>query len=156
MLVVLKRLGVVEGGRSGWGGTDSQPLEPPSPPSPPLTGPCCPLSPSERSVAALERIGPSVFNAVVSTMLAVIVLSFSKSYVFRIFFKSLFLTVTLGGSHGLIFLPAVLSLFGGSKRPEVAETTEHVEVTSQANDEDEKLGKGGGKGHGPVTVSDDV
>jgi predicted RND superfamily exporter protein len=113
-------------------------------------------SSAERSVAALERIGPSVFNAVVSTMLAVIVLSFSKSYVFRIFFKSLFLTVTLGGSHGLIFLPAVLSLFGGSKRPEVAETTEHVEVTSQANDEDEKLGKGGGKGHGPVTVSDDV
>merc|ERR1711968_78063 len=69
----------------------------------------------ERAIAALERIGPSVFNAVVSTMLAVIIVGFSKSYVFRIFFKALFLTVLLGGAHGLVFLPTVLSLFGGAK-----------------------------------------
>jgi len=68
----------------------------------------------ERAVLALERIGPSVFNAIVSTLLAVLLIGFSKSYVFRIFFKALFLTVILGGAHGMCFLPAVLSLFGGS------------------------------------------
>jgi len=70
----------------------------------------------QRAIAALVRIGPSVFNAVVSTLLAVIVISFSKSYVFQVFFKALFLTVVLGGAHGLIFLPMMLSLFGGDKR----------------------------------------
>ena len=69
----------------------------------------------ERAVSALERIGPSTFNAVVSTLVAVVVLAFSKSYVFRIFFKALFLVVLLGGANGLWLLPALLSLFGGSK-----------------------------------------
>merc|ERR1719199_2411005 len=39
----------------------------------------------QRAVAALERIGPSVFNAVMSTFLAVVVLSTSQSYIFRVF-----------------------------------------------------------------------
>merc|ERR1711924_418997 len=69
----------------------------------------------ERAIKSLERIGPSVFNAVVSTLLAVVIIGFSTSYVFRVFFKALFLTVVLGGAHGLIFLPTVLGLFGGSK-----------------------------------------
>merc|ERR1711865_1013667 len=69
----------------------------------------------QRAVAALERIGPSVFNAVASTLLAVIIIGFSESYVFRVFFKALFLTVLLGGAHGLIFLPTMLSIFGGDK-----------------------------------------
>lgn len=83
----------------------------------------------ERAIAALERIGPSVFNAVVSTMLAVIVVGFSKSYVFRVFFKALFLTVLLGGAHGLVFLPTVLSLLGGSKAaPPAAAKKKGVEL----------------------------
>jgi hypothetical protein len=69
----------------------------------------------ERAIAALERIGPSVFNAVLSTMVAVVIIGFSESYVFRVFFKALFLTVLLGGAHGLLFLPTMLALFGGEK-----------------------------------------
>jgi len=69
----------------------------------------------ERSVKALERIGPSVLNAIISTLLAVIVLAFSKSYIFRVFFKVLCLTVLIGGSHGMLFLPALLSVIGGGK-----------------------------------------
>lgn len=69
----------------------------------------------QRAVAALERIGPSVFNAVASTLLAVIIIGFSESYVFRVFFKALFLTVLIGGAHGLLFLPTILGLLGGSK-----------------------------------------
>merc|ERR1712195_382770 len=70
---------------------------------------------SQRAISALERIGPSVFNAVFSTLLAVVIIGFSESYVFRVFFKALFLTVLLGGAHGLIFLPTMLSIFGGDK-----------------------------------------
>ena len=72
-------------------------------------------TPSQRAIKALTRIGPSVFNAVLSTLAAVIIIGFSNSYVFRVFFKALFLTVLIGGAHGLVFLPAILSLFGGDK-----------------------------------------
>ena len=74
-----------------------------------------PGSASERTVKSMTRIGPSVFNAVVSTLLAVIVIAFSGSYIFQIFFKALFLTVIIGGSHGLILLPVLLRLLGGSR-----------------------------------------
>merc|ERR1711968_56786 len=69
----------------------------------------------QRAIKALTRIGPSVFNAVMSTLAAVIIIGFSNSYVFRVFFKALFLTVLIGGAHGLLFLPAILSIFGGDK-----------------------------------------
>merc|ERR1712072_226689 len=71
---------------------------------------------SERSIKALVRIGPSVFNAICSTLLAVVVLGFSKSYIFRVFFKALFLTILFGGSVGLWLLPVLLSIFGGEKQ----------------------------------------
>jgi len=77
-------------------------------------------SPQERAIAAVERIGPCTFNAVVSTLLAVVVVGFSESYVFRVFFKVLFLVVTIAGAHGLWLLPAILSLLGGSKAKEEA------------------------------------
>jgi len=35
---------------------------------------------------------------------------------FACFFKALFLTVILGGAHGLLFLPTMLGLFGGEKK----------------------------------------
>jgi len=103
----------------------------------------------ERAVLALERIGPSVFNAIVSTLLAVLMIGFSKSYVFRIFFKALFLTVILGGTHGMCFLPAVLSLFGGSsfatedgedspRQKKNAIAAEEVELAKQNGDNETK------------------
>jgi len=73
--------------------------------------------PRERAIAAVERIGPCTFNAVVSTFLAVVVVGFSNSYVFRIFFKVLFLVVVIAGAHGLWLLPVILSIAGGSKEP---------------------------------------
>jgi len=56
-----------------------------------------------------------VFNAVASTILAVAVLSMSKSYVFTIFFKALCLVCLIGGAHGLWLLPLILCMVGGSK-----------------------------------------
>merc|ERR1711865_1291285 len=70
---------------------------------------------TERAVGAVARIGPCVFNAVMSTILAVLVLSMSKSYIFRTFFKALCLVCIIGGAHGLWLLPALLAVFGGDK-----------------------------------------
>jgi predicted RND superfamily exporter protein len=74
----------------------------------------------ERAVAALERIGPCTFNAIFSTFLAVVVVGFSNSYIFRVFFKVLFLVTVLAGGHGMVLLPVLLSLFGGDKELEVS------------------------------------
>jgi hypothetical protein len=68
-----------------------------------------------RAVEALERIGPAVLNAIVSTGLAVVVLGFSKSYTFRTFFQVLFLVLIFAGANGLWLLPVILATFGGNQ-----------------------------------------
>merc|ERR1712224_1104215 len=73
---------------------------------------------TERAMAAMTRIGPSVFHALFSTLLAVLVIGFSKSYVFQVFFKVLFLVTTIAGAHGLLLLPVLLSLVGGASAAE--------------------------------------
>lgn len=67
----------------------------------------------QRTIKALARIGPCVLNAVVSTFLAVVVIGFSKSYVFVIFFRALALVTVVAGMHGMWLLPAMLALIGG-------------------------------------------
>jgi len=65
-----------------------------------------------RATESLADIGASVLNGALSTFLAVAVLLFSKSYVFRTLAIQFALTVGLGVLHGLILLPVLLSLFG--------------------------------------------
>ncbi|CAJ1406774.1 unnamed protein product, partial [Effrenium voratum] len=89
----------------------------------------------ERAIASMERIGPCTFNAVVSTLLAVVVVGLSESYVFRIFFKVLFLVVTIAGAHGLWLLPTILSLVGGSKAAPESDYSEKASRTIPANEE---------------------
>jgi len=66
----------------------------------------------ERTDKALEEMGTAVIHGAFSTFLAVLVLSMSKSYIFRIFFKQFFGICVFGASHGLILLPTLLSLIG--------------------------------------------
>ena len=96
----------------------------------------------ERAIAALTRIGPSTFNAIASTMVAVVVLSASQSYVFRVFFKALFLVVVLGGANGLWLLPVLLSLVGGSKNVEVKDKA--TKEISEEEVEDVRVGNKAG------------
>jgi len=65
-----------------------------------------------RATEALADIGASVLNGALSTFLAVAVLLFSTSYVFKTLAIQFALTVGLGIIHGLILLPVLLSLFG--------------------------------------------
>merc|ERR1711871_644567 len=81
----------------------------------------------ERAAKALGRIGPSVFNAVVSTFLAVVVIGTSKSYVFVVFFKAFFLVTLVAGAGGLWLLPCLLGLFGGDNLLANAPGTQKVQ-----------------------------
>merc|ERR1712194_112943 len=74
---------------------------------------------NDRAVEAVSRIGPSVFHALFSTIIALVVLSVSKTYVFRVFFKVLFLVTMIAGWKGLWLLPVVLSLVGGDAEEEL-------------------------------------
>ena len=71
-----------------------------------------PGSRDARAVHAVGNIGAAVLNGALSTFLAVMLLSVSESYVFRVLFKQFFATVVLGAAHGLILLPVLLSLVG--------------------------------------------
>merc|ERR1719326_2670095 len=66
----------------------------------------------ERVDHALEEMGTAVVHGAFSTFLAVLILSVSKSYIFRIFFKQFFGICLFGAAHGLCLLPVLLSLVG--------------------------------------------
>merc|ERR1712154_750557 len=67
---------------------------------------------ANRVTDSLYRVGSSVFNGAFSTFLAVVAMSNSQTYVFRVFFKQFFLVTSMGLFHGLIVLPVLLSWFG--------------------------------------------
>ncbi|KAK9463600.1 sterol-sensing domain of SREBP cleavage-activation-domain-containing protein [Lipomyces oligophaga] len=68
----------------------------------------------ERVWAALVSVGGSVFSGITITkLLGVIVLAFTRSKIFEIYyFRMWFSLVLVAGAHGLIFLPVALSYFG--------------------------------------------
>jgi len=72
----------------------------------------------ERARKALLTTGPPVFNAIFSTFLAILVLANAQTYVFQVFFQMFTLTTVLGGFHGLVVLPVVLSFLGGDSLDE--------------------------------------
>ena len=67
---------------------------------------------SERAYKACMRMGFPIFNSAISTMVGCSLLIFCKSYIFRTFFKTIFILMTLGIFNSLIFLPVLLSLVG--------------------------------------------
>ncbi|XP_044150627.1 patched domain-containing protein 3-like isoform X3 [Bufo gargarizans] len=67
---------------------------------------------NERVIDALHSLGYPIVQGAVSTILGVIALSAAESYIFRTFFKIIFLVIAFGMIHGLVFLPVFLTLFG--------------------------------------------
>lgn len=61
---------------------------------------------------ALKQMGPSVFHGAFSTFLAIVVLSTSKSYIFKTFFRMWFGIIIHGVANGFILLPVLLSIAG--------------------------------------------
>lgn len=62
----------------------------------------------QRVMRAIETTGVYVFNGAATTFLAVVLLAFTSSYVFEVFFRMFFLTVLWGALFGLFFLPTLL------------------------------------------------
>ncbi|KAJ4461389.1 putative Niemann-Pick type protein 1B [Paratrimastix pyriformis] len=67
-----------------------------------------------RVAVALTDVGASVMNGItVTKFIGVMVLAFSRSLIFVIYyFRIFFIVVVLGATHGFILLPVLLSLFG--------------------------------------------
>ncbi|EPQ03374.1 Patched domain-containing protein 3 [Myotis brandtii] len=62
-----------------------------------------------RTIEALYMLGYPVLQSAISTIIGVSVLSAAKAYIFRTFFKIMFLVMVFGAAHGLIFIPVFLT-----------------------------------------------
>ncbi|XP_072432118.1 patched domain-containing protein 3-like [Chiloscyllium punctatum] len=84
---------------------------------------------NERSIDALYSLGYPIIQGALSTILGVVVLAAAASYIFRTFFKIMFLVITFGAVHGLILLPVFLT-FSASRRKlnsaKLGKITNHV------------------------------
>ncbi|XP_033751243.1 patched domain-containing protein 3-like [Pecten maximus] len=76
---------------------------------------------------ALIRAGGPIFNGAFTSILGVVMLVFSKSYVFVSFFKVMTLVILFGAFHAVLVLPVVLSLFGPGRPISVDEDVYAVE-----------------------------
>lgn len=65
-----------------------------------------------RALISVRHIGAAVAYGAGSTLIAVLMLAFSSSYIFISFFRIFFLVILFGLWHGLIMLPVVLSIIG--------------------------------------------
>eukprot|EP00058_Branchiostoma_floridae_P003511 XP_002588999.1 hypothetical protein BRAFLDRAFT_87471 [Branchiostoma floridae] len=70
---------------------------------------------NERSIFALYSVGTPIVQSTLSTILGILALAFSTTYIFRTFFKTMLLVMLFGAMHGIIMLPVVLSFLGPRK-----------------------------------------
>ena len=74
---------------------------------------------------AIDRSGGPIINAALSSIVGILMLTLSTSYIFQSFFKLMLLVILFGLAHSVFFLPVLLSVAG--PRPS--------EDTKQDNDE---------------------
>ncbi|XP_004702505.1 patched domain-containing protein 3 [Echinops telfairi] len=68
-------------------------------------------SENQKVIEALYLLGYPVLQSAISTIIGVCVLYSSDAYIFRTFFKIIFLVMLFGAAHGLIFIPVFLTFF---------------------------------------------
>nr|XP_060639434.1 patched domain-containing protein 3-like [Anolis sagrei ordinatus] len=67
---------------------------------------------NDKAVDAVYLLGYPIVQGAASTLVGVLVLSLSRTYIFRTFFKIMSLVIIFGAIHGLIFIPVFLTFFG--------------------------------------------
>ncbi|KAJ8321689.1 hypothetical protein KUTeg_000160 [Tegillarca granosa] len=70
---------------------------------------------NSRVYVAMIRSGGPIFNSGMSSILGILLLYLSRSYVFRSFFKVMLLVVIFGQAHAVLLLPVILSWIGPNK-----------------------------------------
>lgn len=67
----------------------------------------------ERASEALSKMGPPVFSGVLQSIVGISVLAFAHSQLFQVFYFRMYISIlVLGLTHGLIFLPVLLTYIG--------------------------------------------
>ncbi|XP_078283702.1 patched domain-containing protein 3-like [Rhinoraja longicauda] len=66
---------------------------------------------NERSIEALYKLGYPIIQGALSTIMGIIALSAAASYIFRTFFKIMFLVITFGAIHGIVLMPVFMTFF---------------------------------------------
>ena len=75
----------------------------------------------EKTVEAICDLGLTVCQAGCATTLAILAMATSEAYIFRTFFKTLFICIVLSSIHAMVLLPVFLSMFGPmGTRPDLA------------------------------------
>ncbi|KAK7120021.1 hypothetical protein R3I94_020140 [Phoxinus phoxinus] len=69
---------------------------------------------NEKAVDAVTKLGYPIIQGAVSTIAGVVVLAAAESYIFRTFFKIMFLVILFGAVHGIVFIPVFLTFLGTS------------------------------------------
>ncbi|KAI2650862.1 Patched domain-containing protein 3 [Labeo rohita] len=69
-------------------------------------------SANEKAADAVNKLGYPIIQGAVSTIAGVVVLAAAKSYIFRTFFKIMFLVILFGAVHGIVFIPVFLTFLG--------------------------------------------
>ncbi|XP_062377855.1 patched domain-containing protein 3-like [Sardina pilchardus] len=64
-----------------------------------------------KAIDGLYHLGYPILQGAVSTIAGVVVLSAAESYIFRTFFKIMFLVISFGALHGIMFIPIFLTFF---------------------------------------------
>ena len=70
----------------------------------------------DRARDAIRHAAGPILNGATSTLLGIVVLAASTSYIFQSFFKIMLLVIVFGMLHAIFFLPAVLALLGPENR----------------------------------------
>ena len=65
-----------------------------------------------KAIKAVSAMGSSVLHGAISTFLAIMVLAFTTSYAFIVFFRMWTGIVVFGGANGFLLLPIILSEIG--------------------------------------------
>ena len=98
---------------------------------------------NENARDALGALGTPIVQGAVSTVIAVAALSTASTYIFRTFFKLVFLVMLLGFFHAMAVLPVVLSTLNCSRCKKKSEVSDSRANTPSKEPQRSRQANGG-------------